>query len=145
MEAMVNLTGRRLMGRLDAGSDLLSALVGKCRDNNISLGEVRGVGALSKARLACFDQPSRKYEFVEYPHDLNVASMNGNISLLGSKPIVHVHLMLVDDEGRVFGGQLIKGCQVYAVEYVIVEYTSQTSFEREYDEETGLMLWKPGA
>ncbi len=144
MDAIVNMTGRRLMGRLESGSDLLAALVQKCRDNNIGLGEVRGVGALSKARLACFDQPSRRYEFLEYPHDLNVANLTGNISILGTKPIVHAHLMLVDDEGRVFGGQLVRGCEVYAVEYVIVEYTSQTAFEREYDEDTGLMLWKAG-
>jgi len=142
VDALVTLTGRRLMGRVAEGRDLLNALAEKCKEAGVSLGEVRGVGALSRARVACFDQPSRRYEFVEFEHDLNLAALNGNISLLYGKPILHAHMVLVDDQGRVFGGQLVKGCRAYAVEYVIVEYTSQKPFEREYDETTGLMLWK---
>jgi uncharacterized protein len=136
-------TGRKIMGRLPMGSDLLKSLVKICREKDIKLGEVRGIGALAHTRLAYFDQTTRMYETLEFEHDMEISSMLGNISLQGTKPIVHVRLIMADEKGRSFGGQLVPGCEVYGLEYVIEEYKSEARFERSFDEETGLMLWNP--
>lgn len=129
------------MGRLPMGCDLLVELINKCREMDIKLGEIRGIGALSKTRLAFFDQTTRIYEIITFKHDLEISNMMGNISLIGNKPIVHVRVTLTDDKGNAFGGQIAKGCEVYGCEYIIEEYKSEKRFERSYDENTGLMLW----
>jgi uncharacterized protein len=133
--------GRKVMGHLPMGCDLLKELVTKCRDLDIRLGEIRGIGALSKTRIAFFDQTTRMYEIINFKYDLEILSMLGNISIVGEKPIVHVRVILSDGKGNSFGGQIAKGCEVYGCEYVIEEYKSEKRFERSYDEDTGLMLW----
>lgn len=134
-------SGRKVMGRLPKGCDLLKELVNKCRMLDIKLGEIRGIGGLSKARLAFFDQSTRMYEIIHFKHELEILSMMGNVSIVGEKPIIHARMILSDDKGNAFGGQIARGCEVYGFEYVIEEYQSEKRFERSYDEETGVMLW----
>ncbi len=53
----------------------------------------------------------------------------------------HVHLTLADRDGRAFGGHAAPGCVVFACEIVLSELHG-LSLEREYDETTGLPLWR---
>jgi len=46
--------GRKIMGRLPKGADLLGALEEQCRTHQITLGEVRAIGAVTRARLAYY-------------------------------------------------------------------------------------------
>jgi predicted DNA-binding protein with PD1-like motif len=54
--------------------------------------------------------------------------------------MVHAHITLADDKGRVFGGHLASGTIIFACECVIEKFDGQ-AFRRIYDEETGLVLW----
>ena len=138
----INLApGRRVMGRLAKGHDLLGALEGHCLNLGIRLGEVRALGAVSAARVGFYNQAEQKYVFLELNQPLEILALVGNVSLKDGKPFVHAHVTLADAEGRAWGGHLAAGTPVFACEYVIQEYLSDKTLTRGLDEETGLFLW----
>lgn len=132
------------MGRLKKGDDLLEALTKECADGEIFLGEVRAIGAVSRARVGFYDQDFRQYRYITYEAPMEILSLVGNISLKEGRPFVHAHITLADKEGVACGGHLAEGTVVFACEYVIQEYLSGERFERGFDEETGLFLWIAG-
>ena len=55
--------GRKIMGRLAKGEDLLAALTKVAREHGITLGEVRAIGAVSQARVGYYHQTERQVLF----------------------------------------------------------------------------------
>lgn len=133
--------GRKIMGRLAKGDDLLLGLEKCAQDLGITLGEVQAIGAVTQARVGYYDQFARKYMFLTFPEPQEILSLVGNISIKDNQPFVHAHLTLADQGGRAFGGHLAEGALVFACEFWIQEYTSGKSLVRHHDEETGLFLW----
>ncbi len=133
--------GRLLMGRLPKGYDLLAELTRICQDNRITLGEVRAIGAVERAKIGYYDMQSREYQWLELDQELEILSLVGNVSLKDGEVFVHAHITLGDDKGRAFGGHLAEGTKVFACEYAIQEYKSSTRLQRLWDEPTGLYLW----
>lgn len=132
---------RTIMGRLAKGADLLGALEEQCRLHNITLGEVRAIGAVTKARIGYYQQDIQKYMFLDLNQPLEILALIGNVSLKDGQPMVHAHVTLSDAEGRAFGGHLAAGAPVFACEFVIQECQSAKVFQRVLDKETGLFLW----
>jgi predicted DNA-binding protein with PD1-like motif len=133
--------GRKIIGRLAKGEDLLAALEGCVREHGITLGEVQAIGAVIKARVGYYNQAERKYYFLDLARPLEILSLTGNISLKDGKPMVHAHVTLSDHDGRAFGGHLAEGTLAFACEFAIQEYKSAASLVRQMDEPTGLFLW----
>src|SRR3974390_420289 len=135
----LNVTeARKILGRLQKGDDLLGALTTICQDLGITLGEVKALGAVSRARIGFYHQDTRQYEWLDLPKPLEILALEGNISLKDSKPFVHAHVTLSDDAGRAYGGHLADGTVVFATEFVIQELKADQSLNRQMDEETGL-------
>ncbi len=132
---------RKIMGRLAKGDDLLQALTAICQELSLTLGEVKAIGAVSRARIGYYHQNSRNYEWLDLDRPLEILALEGNISLKDGKPFVHAHLTLADGAGKAFGGHLAEGTTVFAAEFVIQELKSEQSLNRQMDEETGLFLW----
>ncbi len=133
--------GRKLMARLFKGEDLLLALEKLCREQDIELGEVRAIGAVSKARVGYYHQAEQKYEFLELNRPLEIVSLVGNISLKDGRPMVHAHIVLADGKGAASGGHLAEGTIIFACEAVIQEYLAAEPLVRRLDKDTGLFLW----
>jgi uncharacterized protein len=138
----INLSpGRRIMGRLAKGGDLLGALEKYCQELNITLGEVTAIGAVTKARVGYYDQAAQKYQFLEFNQPLEIISLMGNVSLKDGKPFVHAHITLGGDKGQALGGHLAEGTIVFAGEFILQEYHSDQTLVRQLDKATGLFLW----
>ena len=134
--------GRIVMGRLKKGEDLLGALQQICSDQEIRLGDIRALGAVKTARIGYYDQDSREYLFVDLAKDMELLALIGNVSIRDGKPFVHAHVTFANSHGEAFGGHLAEGTEVFACEFTITEHFSDTAFDRAYDEETGLFLWR---
>ncbi len=141
MLSVMTKPGRCLMGRLDKGADLLKALEDFCQQQNITLGEVRALGAVTRARVGYYDQAARVYTYLEFAQPLEILALVGNISVKDGKPMVHAHVTLGDAQGRALGGHLAEGTEVFACEFAIYEYTTDRELARQPDEATGLWLW----
>ena len=135
--------GRKIMGRLAKGEDLLAALTNCAREHGVTLGEVQAIGAVSRARVGYYNQAERKYYFLDLERPLEIAALTGNISLKDGEPMVHAHVTLSDSDGSAFGGHLAEGTLVFACEFAIQEYRSATPLVRQMDDPTGLFLWPP--
>ena len=143
MAAMENYTPRRiLMGRLDHGADLLGEITKICISENIQMGRVEAIGAVSSARLGFYNQKAKKYQFFTLEEPLEILSLSGNISKKEGKAMVHAHVILSDEKGDAFGGHLAEGTTIFACECLIEVFDGPVR-ERTLDEKTGLPLWHP--
>ena len=131
---------RTYIGQLPNGADLYESLSAIVREEDITIGRVLAIGATTQAVVAFYDQNLKKYMNMEFPGGMEILACNGNVSLRDGKPFVHVHLLLGDREGKMFGGHLMPGTKVFACEVFIDEFEGET-LERSYDELTGLHLW----
>ncbi len=132
--------GRVFIGRLSYQADLLSSLTDLCRQENIRLGTLSVIGALTSARMGYYNQNTQKYIESILDEKLEIVSGLGNVSVKDGEIFVHAHLVLANDKGSTYGGHLVGGCVVFAAEYWIRELTGGELL-RERDPRTGLALW----
>jgi len=135
---------RSIIGQLPHGSDLHEALTQIVQKENIRLGRISGIGATTHAVVAFYDQNTQKYDPLEFPGGMEILNLQGNVSIRDGKPFVHVHLILSDAKGNVFGGHLLQGTKLFACEVTVDEFEG-SDLAREQDQETGLHLWGAGS
>ncbi|EGD51146.1 protein of unknown function DUF296 [Thermoanaerobacter ethanolicus JW 200] len=134
------LIERRFMGKFPYGKDLLEEINKVITSENIRSGEVRIIGAVSKAVFGYYDAQSKNYIYISKDEHMEILNATGNISVKDGKPFAHVHITLADKNGNAFGGHLMEGTIIFAAEFVITDY-GDNNLERVYDETTGLQLW----
>lgn len=71
---------------------------------------------------------------------MEILSLKGNISIKDGEPFLHLHIVLSKEDFTCIGGHLYEA-EVFAFEFEIVEFEGN-SFQRGFDEDTGLFLWK---
>jgi uncharacterized protein len=132
---------KRLVGKLSFGADLLEELGEMCLREEIRFAWFAGLGAVSKACVAYYDQEKREYLSRIIDRRLEITHLVGNVSLRDDSPFVHAHVTLADGEGHAYGGHLASGTVIFACE-IVLEAFSGPAPERVYDQTTGLYLWK---
>jgi uncharacterized protein len=135
-----------VVARLEYGADLMDAIVQVAQEHGVAMGSFRAIGALQRGRLSFYDQltadpRNRTYDVMELEEPVEIVSLLGTVSLREGEPSVHAHACLSDPEGRCFGGHLEHGCAVFACELVL-DGLEGPALERDYDDVTGLWLWK---
>ncbi|GAB0058202.1 hypothetical protein SIID45300_02547 [Candidatus Magnetaquicoccaceae bacterium FCR-1] len=133
-------SGRCWLGRLPHDGDLLAELTAFCREREIQVGRIEGLGAVKRACLGFYDQTRREYDYLTFDAPLEIVQMVGNVSLKEEKPFVHVHITLADHAGRAFGGHLAPGTILFAAEVLIQELVG-APLQRGWNTSTGLPLW----
>jgi len=133
--------GKTFMGKLKSGGDLLEELTSICVQNDIRLGRVEAFGAVKKAKIGFYDQQSREYNFMEIDKPMEITNLIGNVSMRDGKPMVHAHITASDSLRNAYGGHLSPGTIVFACEFIMNSYDGP-DYVRDYDEQTGLPLWK---
>lgn len=122
------------------GSDLLKELESFVRAKGINLAWLSGIGAVSRATIRYYDQAKKDWVDLELDQRLEVVSMTGNVSLLNGEPIVHLHVVLADEEGRCYGGHLGNNTVCFNLE-ILMNTLSGPSVIRKMDAQTGLTIW----
>lgn len=122
------------------GSDLLKELEDFVKAKGVNLAWLSGLGAVSRATIRYYDQPSQEWKDLEFDRRLEVAGMLGNVSLLNGEPIVHAHIILSDEQGRCYGGHLGGNTLVFNME-VLLTTLSGPAVTRKMDTQTGLTIW----
>ncbi|MEM4735123.1 MAG: DNA-binding protein [Candidatus Thorarchaeota archaeon] len=138
--AVTVIPRRVVVARLEPGDDVLESLQTIARDQDIRGAQLSAIGALSGARVGYFELASRKYREIEINREVEVVSCIGNISRLeDGQTVIHAHMVVSDDEGRCYGGHLMKGCVVsVTLEVVIMEFDK--GLLRAHDKRSGLNL-----
>ncbi len=131
--------GQFHIGRLKKGEDLLRGLTEVVEKKNVRMGVLFAIGALSSCTFAYYDQVKKEYRERFLEKRVEILSLIGNVSLREGKPFIHAHI-LIGDESGIWGGHLLEGSKVFALEYHIVELVG-SPLVRVFDPETGLFLW----
>ena len=134
------LTGRTYIFRLPKGKDLLESLADFCHDNQVKCGVVNVVGSVSNATVGFYDQTKKKYDKKFINEEMELLSLNGNISIQDNRPIVHAHVMLSGKDYNTVGGHLFPGTKIYVCEAYIQELVGEPKVRRS-DKVTKLALW----
>jgi len=116
--------------RLNPGDDLRGAVEQALLDNNATAGYLlQGIGSLSVAqiRYAGLAQPT------ELLGDLEILTVAGSVASEGA----HLHMMVSDARGRVFGGHVGRGCIVRTTAELLLAILPAHRFSRGHDAVTG--------
>jgi len=131
-------TSKGYIVRLFKGEKIVESLTKFCEDENIASGIFHGIGAVLQAEIGLYNLDKKQYSFTEFNNGMELVSMTGNVALVDSKPFLHIHVVLADDNKKTFGGHLKEGivgptCEIYIFNF-------EEKIKREYDEEIGLKL-----
>lgn len=99
--------------RLKPGKDLKQSLLSYCIKQKINAAYILScVGSLCQAVIRFANNP----EGTVLEKKLEIVSLEGTLSHHG----VHLHIAVSDDEGRVIGGHLMDGSQIYTTGEIIL-------------------------
>lgn len=134
------LTGRTYLFRIHKGDDLLAAIQDFCHDNQIKCGIISAVGAVKNLTVGFYDQKKKKYIKKTYEGNFEILNLTGNISIMDSRPMAHIHITAADEKNSALGGHLMADTKVFACEVFVQELVG-TIKTRKTDKKTGLPLW----
>lgn len=132
--------GRRWVGRLPTGSDLIEEIERFAAEQGIRAAWVSAVGAVSRSAYAYYNQTTLQYKEMASPRHHELAGFVGNLSMRDGKPFLHAHATFADINGETVAGHLLRGCTVWMIEVEIRELTG-VELTRELDETLGLAVW----
>ncbi|MEN6573514.1 PPC domain-containing DNA-binding protein [Methanobacterium aggregans] len=117
-----------IVSRLRPGEDLKKGIENIASEGNLKSGVLLCiVGSLNKAVLRMSNENKM---VLDGPFE--IVSAEGTVSPDG----IHVHLAVSDHEGRVFGGHLMKGCEIYTTAEICILKVPK-KLKRIFDSETG--------
>lgn len=132
--------GNKYVLRMDRGEEIVETLKTFCREENITLGWVNGIGAVNQAIVGLFEVASKKYHSTTFKGDYEITSLVGNISTMNNEVYLHLHINLSDIECRTFGGHL-NSATISVTGEIIIE-SIEGSIDREFSKEIGVNLIK---
>jgi uncharacterized protein len=133
--------GRRVVARLTHGGDLLQEIAAVADAHGMAAAELRAIGALKEARLAFYDQGAHEYGEFAVADPVELVGLLGTVSRRDGATAVHAHATLAGHDGACIGGHVAPGCVIFACELVLQELVGEP-LQREFDEVTGLQLWR---
>jgi len=142
--------GRRYALAFERGDEVMSTLKEFAEGERLRAAEFTAIGALSSARLGYFDVETRSYVELPDPGQVEVASMNGRITLPRdadpddppAERQLHVHCVLSRRDGSTIAGHLFEATVRPTLEVFITESTAHLT--RREDPDSGLPVLSIG-
>ena len=130
--------GTRVFVRIDKGEELIENLKAICKELNITLGSICGIGATDKVTVGLMNTKTKKYQSKEFTGDHEITSVLGNVTTMNGEVYLHLHITLGNVEHKIIGGHLTSAVISATFEGIIDIIEGQIS--REYHDEVGLNL-----
>lgn len=127
---------------LSRGDDVLSGLTQFAEENHVSCAHFTGIGAVSSARLGCYDRDKQMYHIIPVKGQAETISFIGNVAIFNGKPVVHIHMAVSQSDGTVHGGHLFQAYVWPTLEIVMT--VEPTPLYKKKEPDTGFALIDPG-
>jgi predicted DNA-binding protein with PD1-like motif len=138
MEARAS--GKHWVIRIDKGEEIVATLEQFCREKDIRLGTVSGIGATDHVTIGLFKTRTKEYVRKEVVGDHEITGLTGNISRMKGEVYLHLHINLSDASYHTFGGHLNSAVVSATCEVVVRALDGEV--DREFSEEIGLNLFR---
>lgn len=132
--------GEKYIIRIDKGEEIVESLKKFCKENDIKLGIMNGLGATNKIVVGLFETATKQYHTKEFIGDHEICPLYGNITKMNGEPYLHIHVNFCDKNQNSFGGHLSSAIVGATFEIVLEKIDGE--IERESSEEIGLNLLK---
>lgn len=107
-------------------------------EHKISNAFINGIGSLNQVELGYYNLNKKEYLRKEFNQDLELLSLNGNITLVNDQPFLHIHTVLGDEEFKCIGGHLFRAKVAVTCEIRLTIINSKV--QRVLNDEIGLKL-----
>jgi predicted DNA-binding protein with PD1-like motif len=126
---------------LGKGDEAFSGLVEFAEDHHVTGARFTAVGACRGAVLGWFSPDRRMYRKIPIAGQAEVASLTGDIALLGGRPVVHMHAVIGLPDGTARAGHVLEVHVWPTLEVMVTAYPA--SMMKSPDPETGVSLIDP--
>lgn len=125
--------------RLNKGEEVITSLKQLCKDENIKLGEITGLGASDFVEIGVFNVNTKEYNTKMFEGMFEITSLVGNVTTKDDDVYLHIHINFGDEEGLVKGGHLVKAT-ISATSEIILRII-EGNVGRKLNPEIGLNLF----
>ena len=98
--------GDHLVVRIDRGDEIIASLTSVAQAEKIKLASVQGIGACDRVKFSLYNVEQQTYSPTELHEELELTSLNGNLSLMDGQSYGHYHATFGRSDGSVVGGHL---------------------------------------
>ncbi|MDD4731582.1 MAG: DNA-binding protein [Desulfovibrio sp.] len=130
--------GNRILIRLNPGDEVVGSVMAACREHDVRLGSISGIGAVDQAVIGLFRTNTKEYVKSELRREFEITALTGNVTTMNGELYLHLHATLADEEHRAFGGHLNEA-HVSATAEIVVDVLDG-EVDRYFDEKIGLNL-----
>ncbi len=127
--------------RFERGEEIVGSLIDFCDKEGVKLAEVSGIGAAEMIELGYYKVPTRDYKTKMFQDEHEITGLLGNVSTLNSKPYLHLHATIGDENFNAFAGHLVRATVSGTCEAIVRLVDGDVDRFRD-EEETGLNLWE---
>jgi uncharacterized protein len=128
---------------LEHGEEAVAAMAAFAVEHRLGASHFTAVGAFSRAVVAYFEWPQKRYRHIPIDEQVEVLSLVGDIVIERDRPKVHGHAVLGRSDAGACGGHLIEGHVRPTLEIVVTE--TPRHLRRRFDPESKLALIDPAA
>lgn len=132
--------GSQYVVSIARGEEIVESLRQLCRDQQIKLGLIIGIGAVNQASIGVFEIATGEYHTRDLSGDMEITNLTGNISTQNGEVYLHIHINISDSSYQTMGGHLNSAFVSGACEIIIDAIAGEVG--RECDPEVGLNLFK---
>jgi len=130
--------GNIVIVRIDKGEEVVSELKQVCKQLDITLGSLIGIGATDDVTIGLMNTKTKKYQSTRFTGDHEISSLIGNITTMNNEVCLHLHVTVCNAEHKAFGGHLTSAIVSATFEAVIDIIDGQVN--RTFDQAAGLNL-----
>lgn len=124
--------------RLDPGEEIITTLGRFLGDHAVKGGTISGIGAVHNTTLGYFDLAEKTYHRREFPEEMELLNLQGNITWVDGERLVHAHVLLSGPDYAAVGGHLFSAEIAVTGEFTVL--TSERIIHRAPDARSGLNL-----
>ena len=94
--------------RLNKGEEVISSLKELCKNEDIKLAEITGLGAANLVEIGVFNVNTKEYNTKIFEGMFEITSLVGNATRKDGEVYLHIHINFGDEDGIVKGGHLVR-------------------------------------
>ena len=124
--------------RLNKGEEVIESLKDLCKNENIELAEITGLGASNLVEIGLFNVNTKEYNTKIFEGMFEITSLIGNVTRKDGEVYLHIHINFGDEEGLIKGGHLVRSIISATSEIVVRRINGKVG--RKLSNEIGLNL-----
>ncbi len=126
----------KVIVRIDKGEEVVDSLKIICKNLDIKLGSIIGIGSTDKVTIGLLNTKTKKYQSKEFIGDHEITLLVGNTTMMNEEVYLHLHITICNIEHKAIGGHLTSAIISATFEGIIDVIEGQIS--REHNDDVGL-------